>query len=197
MLGGNPSAAGLKDLLHLAPIRYVTPQTDEWRRTLQGEFGAGISALPFTDFSPVALDPVRLAELIQTVPPACELKRIDKALSRQVPADMSNEYFFENFHSVEDFLGRGIGYCIVHQKKIVSAATSMAQSSRAIDIEIETVPDFRKQGLATTVGARLVAYCLEQRIVPRWLAANPVSEKLALRLGYVRGETYETWAIHA
>jgi RimJ/RimL family protein N-acetyltransferase len=195
MLGGNPIAAGVKDLLRRAPIYYVTPQDNEWRCLIQDEFGTRISALPFTDYSSKSLDPARLAKLIWTVPPTFELKRIDKPLAEQLPSDIGNEYFFENFQSVDDFLGRGIGFCILHQNKIVSAATSMAQSSKAIDIEIETVPDFRKQGLGSVVGAKLVSYCLEQRIEPRWLAANAISEKLALKLGYVRGVTYETCAI--
>ena len=71
----------------------------------------------------------------------------------------------------------------------------MARSSQAIDIEIETVPGFREQGLGTAVGAKLVSHCLERGIEPRWLAANAASERLALRLGYVRGETYETFAV--
>lgn len=195
MLGGNPIAAGVKDLLRRAPIHYVTPQDNKWRCLLQDEFGTRISALPFTDYSSKSLEQAQLAKLIWTVPPTFELKRIDKPLAEQLPFDIGNEYFFENFQSVDDFLGRGIGFCILHQNKIISAATSMAQSSMAIDIEIETMPDFRKQGIGTVVGAKLVSYCLELRIEPRWLAANAVSEKLALKLGYVQGETYETYAI--
>jgi len=195
MLGGNPIAAGAKDLLRHAPIYYVTPQDNEWRNLLQCEFGTRISALSFTDFFPKSLDLAQLAKLIWAVPPTFELKRIDEPLAEQLPSDIGNEYFFENFQSVDDFLRRGIGFCILHQDKVVSAATSMAQSSKAIDIEIETVSDFRKQGLGTAVGAKLVSYCLEKRIEPRWLAANAVSERLALKLGYVRGETYETFAV--
>jgi RimJ/RimL family protein N-acetyltransferase len=71
----------------------------------------------------------------------------------------------------------------------------MAQSSKAIDIEIKTSPDFRKKKLGTVVGAKLVSYCLENKIEPRWLAANPVSEKLAMKLGYIRGESYDTYEI--
>jgi hypothetical protein len=63
MLGGNPTAAGVKDLLRLAPISYVTPQTAGWRRTLQDEFGARMAALPFRDFSAVALDRAHLRVL--------------------------------------------------------------------------------------------------------------------------------------
>lgn len=195
MLGGNPLVTGAKDLLRFAPIYYVTPQDNEWRNLLQREFGARISAISFTDFSSGSLDLTQLAKLIGAVPPTFELKRIDKPLAEQVPSDMGNAYFFENFESIDDFLGRGIGFCILHQDKVVSAATSMAHSSQAIDIEIETVPGFRKRGLGAAVGAKLVSHCLEQRIEPRWLAANAVSERLALKLGYVQGETYETYAI--
>jgi len=195
MLGGNPIAAGVKDLLRLAPISYVTPQTVEWRIVLEDEFGARMLVLPFTNFSPMALDQAHLAGLIKTLPSAFELKRIDRTLAEQLLVDMENEYFFENFHSIDDFLGRGIGYCILHQNKIVSAATSMAQSQQAIDIEIETVADYRKQRLGTVVGAKLVAHCLEQGIEPCWLAANEASERLAIRLGYVSGDRYETLAI--
>ncbi len=154
-----------------------------------------ISILPFTDFSSVSLDRIHLARLIGALPPVFELKRIDKTLAERLPDDMENEYFCENFHSIDDFLERGIGYCVLHQGKITSAATSMAQSQRAIDIEIETSAGFRRQGLGTVVGAKLVAHCLERGIEPCWLAANPESERLALKLGYVRGEKYETLAI--
>ena len=166
MLGGNPNAAGVKDLLHLAPIGYVTPQTAEWRHALQDELGTTLRALPFIDFSAVALDPAHLMRLAGALPALFELKSIDRALAEQLPADIGNEYCFENFYSTDDFLGRGIGYCILFGNRIVSAATSFARSRRAIDIEIETVAGYRKQGLATVVGAQLVAHCLEQGIEP-------------------------------
>jgi len=197
MLGGNPNAAGVKDLLHLAPIGYVTPQTAEWRYTLQDEFGTQLKVLPFTELSAVALDRAHLVRLAGALPAPFELKRIDRALAEQLPTDIRNKYCFENFNSIDDFLERGIGYCVLWCNKIVSAATSFARSRRAIDIEIETVAGYRKQGLATVVGAQLVAHCLERGIEPCWLAANAASERLAVRLGYIRGDCYETYAIQA
>jgi len=193
MLGGNPKASGTKDLFQIAPIFYVTPQNEAWRRVLESEFSTRIAILPFTDFSSVALDPSYLARLVQAIHPDFELKRLDKRLAEQLPLDIGNEFFFENFQSVEDFLSRGIGYCITHRGRIVSAATSMAKSRTAMDIEIETTTDYQRQGLGTVVGAKLVLQCLEQRVEPRWLAANIASEKLAMKLGFVRGETYQTY----
>jgi len=197
MLGGNPNEAGVKDLLRSAPIGYVTPQTAEWRHTLQDEFGTDLRALPFVELSAVDLDQAHLVRLTGALPALLELKRIDRALAEQLPTDIRNKYCFENFNSIDDFLERGIGYCVLWCNKIVSAATSFAQSRRAIDIEIETVAGYRKQGLATVVGAQLVAHCLERGIEPCWLAANAASERLAFRLGYIRGDCYETYAIQA
>jgi len=195
MLGGNPSADDVQELLLRAPVYYVTPQDDGWRQKLLDVFASRISKLTFIDFLSTSLDPRRLTQLVRVLPPGYELKRIDKLLAKQLPSDIGNEYFFENFHTVDDFLERGIGYCILHQDKIASAATSMAQCSKAIDIEIETAAEYRGRGLGTVVGAQLVSHCLEQGIEPRWLANNIASEKLALKLGYSRGETYETFEI--
>jgi GNAT superfamily N-acetyltransferase len=197
LLGGDPTVAGTKALLDVAPIQYVTPQDEAWKRLLQHEFGPQITVLPFTDFASSALEPAYLARLSANIAPDVELLPIDRPLAERLPADLGNDYFFENFHSLDDFLARGIGFCMVHDGMIVSAATSMARSNRAIDIEIKTVPALRRRGLGTATGARLVLECLERGIEPRWLAANAVSEALALKLGYGRGETYETYAIDA
>lgn len=110
-------------------------------------------------------------------------------------SDLGNEFFFESFESIEDFLVRGVGFCLVHGERVVSAATSVAACRDAIDIEIETAPDYRMKGLATTVGARLVLYCVARGIDPKWLAANAPSEGLALKLGYEKGTSYETLEI--
>ena len=195
VLGGNPGATAVTALLRHAPICYVTPANDEWRQVLENEFGERVVFLRFTEFSPRSLDQNRLAELTRSLAAGFELRVVDKELVERLPTDMNNEYFFENFASVEDILNRGIGYCVLHQDRIVSAATSMARCRDAIDIEIETAPEYRRRGLATVVGAKLVSLCLQHGIDPKWLAANQSSENLALKLGYERAETYETLEI--
>lgn len=72
----------------------------------------------------------------------------------------------------------------------------MAASRNAIDIEIETAENFRRKGLGTMVGAKLVLHCIQNNIKPKWLAANEDSENLALRLGFTKGEYYETFQIN-
>ncbi|MCK4415409.1 MAG: GNAT family N-acetyltransferase [Candidatus Eisenbacteria sp.] len=195
MLGGNPGATAVVALLRRAPISYVTPENAGWRRALKHEFGDRISAIGFTEFLSRSLDENRLTELSQTLPAGSELKRLDRRLAEQLPSDLANDCFLESFESIEDFLNRGIGYCVVQGGRIASAATSVAMCSGAIDIEIETASSFRRRGFGTVVGARLVLHCVQRDIEPKWLAANQASEKLALKLGYERGVSYETFEI--
>ncbi len=192
MLGGDPASPLVKDLLRRAPITYITPQTAEWKQTLVDELSPRVTAMPFTSFSADALEMEHLISLIKTLPAIYQIRQIDKVLAERVPSDIGNEWFFENFHSIDDFQNRGIGFCILHQDVVVGAATSTSQCQRAIDIEIETVVDYRRQGLATVAGAQLVKHCLEQGIEPRWFAANPESERLARKLGFLRDACYET-----
>ena len=137
----------------------------------------------------------RLAALVHAVAPGYELERVDAARATQWASEAGNEGAFESFRSIDDFLERGVGFCLVRDARIVSVALSTARSLRAIDIEIVTVPDHRRRGLATVVGARLIAQCLELGIEPCWLAASPASERLARRLGYVGGDRYETMVL--
>jgi len=195
ILGGDPNAPAVTALLRYSPIYYVTPENSDWRRVLRAEFGDRLSTLGFTELSSQLLNVNHLLTLTQELADGFKLVKIDELLAERLPSDLNNEYFFENFLSIQDFLKRGIGYCILHEGRIVSAATSMAMCDRAIDIEIETAPEFRQRGLGTSVGAQLVLDCLKNGIEPKWLAANIESEKLAQKLGYVKGDIYETFEV--
>jgi len=63
-------------------------------------------------------------------------------------------------------------------------ATSYTLSSRYLEVAIATRPAFRGRGLAMTVAARLLHESLRRQLVPCWSASNPVSKRLAVRLGY-------------
>lgn len=195
ILGGDPKSPAAPALLRYKPIYFTTPENNEWREALKGEFKDKLSTLPFTEFSSQSLDVNHLAKMVQQLHADFDLVKIDASLAEQLPSALNNKYFFENFKSIKDFLQRGFGYCILHGNRIVSAATSMARCNNAIDIESETASGFQRRGLGASVGAKLVFECLKNRIEPKWLAANTESEKLAQRLGYVKGDSYETYMV--
>jgi len=196
ILGGNPNSIAAIDLIRRAPINVVTPENKTWEQLLYDEFKGRISHQPFYRFLPYSLSKEYLLQLAINIDDNYKILRIDRELANQLPIDINNGYFFEHFRSIDDFLTRGIGFCVKYKNRIVSAATSMAASEKMINIEIETHSGFRNKNLGTAVSAKLLIYCLENHIEAQWLAANDISENLALKLGYVKDEFYKTFLIN-
>jgi len=67
---------------------------------------------------------------------------------------------------------------------LACAATSYTLSSRYLEVAIATRPAFRGRGLAMVAGAALMRQALARGLAPCWSASNPVSKRLAERLGY-------------
>jgi GNAT superfamily N-acetyltransferase len=72
----------------------------------------------------------------------------------------------------------------VQKGRLVCAATSYATYPGHLEVAIATRPAFRGRGLGTAVAARLLLHCLETGVRPHWNASNPVSQRLAVRLGF-------------
>lgn len=197
ILGGNPDSEHALQLIRHAPINVVTPENAAWEKLLYNEFNDKITYQPFCSFLPPSLNKNHLQELTLSIGSDFKILRINQVLARQLHLDIDNSYFFEHFSSYEDFSNRGIGFCVTYKNKIVSAVTSMAAAEKLINIEIETLTDFRNKNLATAVCATLLLYCLENNITPQWLAANHKSEMLAEKLGYLKDDSYKTFIIQS
>lgn len=195
ILGGDPKSIHAKDLLHSKPIQFVTPETEDWRALLETEFKDSISQIEFTECYSSSINSNHLDDFINMMPTDYYIQAIDRVLAERIASEMDSDYFLEHFDSINDFLIRGIGYCILHNNQIVSAATSVAACQHAIDVEIKTNPDYQRTGLGTIIAASLVKGCLEKDIDPKWLAANDRSTRLAEKLGYTKGKSYITLMI--
>lgn len=79
--------------------------------------------------------------------------------------------------------------------RLAAGASSYTSYDDGIEIEIDTHPDFRRRGLATACGARLILYCLAGGLYPGWDAANPESVALATKLGYHFDHEYDAYFI--
>ncbi|MBN2899516.1 MAG: GNAT family N-acetyltransferase [Clostridia bacterium] len=195
ILGGDPTHPAAEALLLARPMGIVTPENDEWRQLLHRTFNGSISQIDFTECYSNTIKVHHLDDFINMLPSSYKIQPIDRHIAEQIAKDQDNEYFLEHFESVNDFLVRGIGFCILNNEQIVSVATSIAACQHAIDIEIKTSPDYQRTGLGTIIGASLVKGCLEKDIDPKWLAANDRSCRLAEKLGYTRGEQYISFMI--
>ena len=132
------------------------------------------------------LDIEKLQELQSKIPSNYTLKKIDLPLAKRL-SDRKNE--FANLHgsafkSAEDFVENGIGYAALAGDELACVGSSFVRCKEGIEIQIDTDPKHRGNGLATAVAASLMLYCIENNLEPGWDAATPISASLAKKLGY-------------
>ncbi|MFL0250301.1 GNAT family N-acetyltransferase [Clostridium neuense] len=136
-----------------------------------------------------------IKSFLSTLPEGYELRKVDKAIAYDKSFHEVSEDFTAQFNSIDDYLNRGIGFCILHEGKVVCGASSYSIYDNGIEIEIDTHPGYRRQGLATVAAAGLILDCLDRGIYPSWDAANLISVHLAEKLGYVMEGPYDTYHI--
>lgn len=124
-----------------------------------------------------------------------------RALSRNLPAGvrvlpMEEEWFRQcrempelmdlcsAFSDMGDFRAHGVGRVAVLENRVVAGASTYAWDEAGIEVEIDTLPAFRRRGLAAACGAALVLDCAETGKRIHWDAANETSMRLAMRLGF-------------
>ena len=77
----------------------------------------------------------------------------------------------------------------------MSGASSYTVYQEGIEIEIGTRQDYRRKGLASVCGARLILECMERGLYPSWDAQNLWSVKLAEKLGYHFDRAYPAYEV--
>lgn len=99
------------------------------------------------------------------------------------------------WHSNQDFLKRGIGYCVIKEKTIVSWCLSVYVSGINFEFGVATVPEYRSQGLATLAAAVCVEHCEENKFIPYWHCWNNHKGSIivAERVGFEKPQIYYTY----
>ena len=87
----------------------------------------------------------------------------------------------------ESFLKRGFGYIALEGENVCAVAFSSAISSEEIDIGVETLEEYRGNGLSSTLARRMCAHIISIGKQPVWAHAssNIGSKKTALACGFV------------
>lgn len=101
--------------------------------------------------------------------------------------------FEENFGSLATFRVQGFAVAALLYGEIIGHAGTYAVAGDAMEVQIEVQPRFRSRGVATALAAELLLESLGRGIAPHWDAENPISSRLAQRLGYRLERTY---AVH-
>jgi GNAT superfamily N-acetyltransferase len=97
------------------------------------------------------------------------------------------ELYSSFWGSVRALLTEGIAAGVVIDGKIVATARLSSISDWYADIAVDTLPDFRGQGLATATASAVVRAAQEMGKVPIWSTTerNMASRRIAEKLGFV------------
>ena len=85
---------------------------------------------------------------------------------------------------------------IIKDGQIMAGASSYTSYKGGIEIEVDTVQEERRKGLATIVCSALILRCLEEGLYPSWDAQNMGSVHLAEKLGYEFGHEYVAYEVN-
>ena len=129
---------------------------------------------------------------IDSITEGFNLVRFDENIYHQAMGEEWSKEFCETFSSADDYLTRGFGFAALKNGKLVSGASTTTVYDGRIEIQVATEEKYRRQGLAIPCAAALIQECVKRRIRPCWDAANLVSKKMALSLGYEYKGEYTT-----
>ncbi len=195
-LAGNYQSPKVTEILEIIPedkaIIVPSQSEEEWLQVLSRQWRF-LATIRRWVLSSNTLNLETIQKLIDNLPKGFTLENIDLEVAKTVSKTWWRKRYFDYFRETNP-----VGFCIKEGKKVISLATGHTLSvsaNNSFEVGIETLPEYRRKGLASVVGAKLIEHGLLNNIEPHWDAANQASVKLALKLGYSNPEPYNcyTW----
>lgn len=196
---GDANAKEAEELLYNIPENiFVIVNADEWKKRIETIHQGRIERFQRYAFKKnnKYLDSNHIKSFLSKLPEDYELKKVDVSIAYESSFQQLSEDFTSQFESIDDYIIKGIGYCILNNRQVVCAASSYSVYDDGIEIEVDTHPYHRRKGLATVASSALILDCLDRGKYPNWDAANLNSVNLAQKLGYVLEESYDTYYIN-
>ncbi len=195
IIGGDSShEMAIEILKNITENRMILFPDDEWNNFAENKLI--LSPYPRTKFSSDKLSLDRANELLEKkLPEGYKLQKVDKKIITKINPKLAPA-FLPFFKSADDFVERGLAYCITESDFILSVAGS-AMPIYDNEYELQAItdpnPKFRRKGLATAAAAALIKESLEKGIIPYWDADNEISVRFALKLGFTKPEAYTAY----
>ncbi len=140
-------------------------------------------------------DRVKLSAFAEALKEEFTLCMIDEKLFDYCRKQDFSRDFVSLYADYDEYRRIGLGVVALKDGVPVSGASSYSSYRGGIEIEIDTRREYRRKGLATACGARLILECLDRGIYPSWDAQNRFSVALAEKLGYHFDHEYTAYEI--
>lgn len=117
------------------------------------------------------------------LPEGVEVVRTDANLYTEMSGSVVASEFYTD---ADDFVKNGVGFSVLENGKLASAAFAAFIIGKDLEIGIETIPAFRGKGYAKYCCSALIAWCLDNGYEPIWACrkANLTSYYLAQKVGF-------------
>ena len=185
IFGGDPDHEEARALLKgVDPNQEMVYAGSRWKKRIQSIYVDAADAsmmtfLPGPHFLEIArhhLGELALGYEIQPLKQGCPLN------------DSLTPNGFQVYETKKGFFENGFGFQVTHEGIMIALTTTYCLSRDKAEIAIATDPHYRKQGLATSLASAMILECARRGLVPNWSASNPVSQRIARRIGLVDHE---------
>ena len=173
----------------------MIPESKAWEVCIKECFPEARKVTRYAIKKDTQFDLSFLRSTVKKLPEGYELKEIDKDVFDLCLTDSVTRDFVSSFESKEKYLEIGRGMVIMKSGRIVAGASSFARYNEGIEIEVDTVEEERRKGLATVASAALILRCLNEGLYPSWDAQNMNSVHLAEKLGYEFDHEYTAYEV--
>ncbi len=136
-----------------------------------------------------------LRRIAAMIPDGYELRNIDGDVYDKCLEDPATADFVAAFADKKHYLRYGRGVVVMKGGRIVSGASSYTRYREGIEIEVDTIKEERRKGLAFLACASLILQCLSDGLYPSWDAQNKNSVCLAEKLGYEYAHDYTAYEV--
>ena len=189
--GGEPS----ETLVKQAAVFILVPQNQDWAQAIESVWQDGVTkgVRYAIQKEPDIFNLEKLSQYAHSFDGAYSVQLFDREIYEAALAESWSKDLCSLFPNYEDFKSRGMGAAVLFQGQLVAGASSYSAYHGGIEIEIDTKPEFRRKGLATACGARLILECLARGLYPSWDAHDLRSVMLAEKLGYHRDKPYPVY----
>ena len=162
--------------------------SDRWERELNGVF-RGL-ALHKAQRGFYGLHSLGISDWRERIPQGFSVAPIDRQLLSRSGTTNLDQVLGEiqsGWPSVSRFLENGFGFCMLRgDDEVACWCTGEYASRNHIGVGIETIEEYRRQGLATLTASAFAEHCLSRGIEAHWdcWADNKPSIQVAERVGF-------------
>ena len=174
----------------------LVPQNEGWARCIAGVYPQARRVTRYaTEKTGMLFDRTRLARLAARLSPSDQLCPVNATLYQRCLASPWSRDLVAQFPTPAVFARRGLGMAVLRRGRLVAGAASYSRYRGGIEVEVDTHPACRGQGLATAASAALLLACLDRGLYPSWDAHTRQSLALAEKLGYRYSHAYPAYEV--